>query len=622
MTVNKVNSPQILVDQQIDAAQNFTEDGKHIEALEIYEKLFADGPRTQALYDGAARSATAALLDGTFNEDWRRARRDALFRHLILQAERFDAPPAFAFQIARSHSSGGKDVYARTAAELKPVLTALRDEGLRDRSFLLMVLLLRAPLHDWMDQAALTRWHLDLLPDFDVGDMAIPYNVMFERLSAARNVADIASMIANTQPDALARRFPPWKLLRFHWITGSSRLEAVMPELLAEWRAGKSTSDEDLAALRSLALRLFVTQKLSGSPGDGLDQFVAEWTPMHPPRTRASAAESARAKLVSRHWQAIHAGFDLVRRRAPFLKVGKRRPRVALCVSGQLRGYMRAFPTWRESLLRDIDYEVVVHSWEKVGRSGAEPYRAYLPFAGGTFSEAYRAQAHRAGMPEMHKRYPALFAALQQGGIVTAGELGAFYGTDHVVLEDDAGPAFQGWSNSRKMHYKVAAAAGLLDRLAGEHDLVLRVRPDKQLGLIAFSWGDMLKATSAAPVIYADGAMGQQYGSLLIGDQVALGEPKAMAVYADTLNLVPRLATQHLTGCKPEFEGHVSLAQTCWHAGIEVHRLPVKIGRLMEAEPMSAPDIAAALEQDAAGRMDGMDQALLAAIRTDLGAGN
>jgi hypothetical protein len=94
-----------------------------------------------------------------------------------------------------------------------------------------------------------------------------------------------------------------------------------------------------------------------------------------------------------------------------------------------------------------------------------------------------------------------------------------------------------------------------------------------------------------------------------------------MAVYADTLNLVPRLATQHLTGCKPEYEGHVSLAQTCWHAGIEVHRLPVKIGRLMEAEPMSAPDIAAALEQDAAGRMDAMDQVLLDAIRTDLGAG-
>jgi hypothetical protein len=37
------------------------------------------------------------------------------------------------------------------------------------------------------------------------------------------------------------------------------------------------------------------------------------------------------------------------------------------------------------------------------------------------------------------------------------------------------------------------------------------------------------------------------------------------------------------------------------------------------AEQLTAPDIAGALEQDAAGRMDAMDQALLAAIRTDLG---
>lgn len=37
------------------------------------------------------------------------------------------------------------------------------------------------------------------------------------------------------------------------------------------------------------------------------------------------------------------------------------------------------------------------------------------------------------------------------------------------------------------------------------------------------------------------------------------------------------------------------------------------------AEQLVASDIAGALEQDAAGRMDGMDQALPAAIRTDLG---
>lgn len=618
MTDKKVDPPEASLESRMGAARNLANEGVHAKALEIYEDLFAGGVRNHALYDDAARATTAAILDSAIGEDWARDRRDALYRQLILQAERFGAPPAFAFHIASAHSSGAKDVLPRVAAELRPVLGTLKGEGLRDRGFLLMVLLLRTPLHDWMDQAELSQWHLDLLPDLDPGEMTIPYNAMFERLSAARNIADIAKLIERAQPDALARAFPPWKLILFHWITGSDRLERVMPELMAEWRRGKAMSDADIAAMRSLALRLFVVQKLSGSPGEGLDQFVAAWSKLHPNRTRP-AAESAKAKIVSRKRQAIHAALDLVGRRAPFLKLGKRRPKVALCISGQLRGYRQAYPTWRAGLLRDVDHEVVVHSWEKVGRSGAEPFRAYLPFAGATFSEVYRAQAHRAGMPEMHARYPALFAALREGGIVTPAELSAFYGTDHVVLEDDAGPQFDGWSNSQKMHYKIAAAAGLLDRLAGDHDLVLRVRPDKQLGLVAFSWSDMLRATSASPVIFADSGMGHQYGHLLIGDQVALGAPAAMAVYADTLGLVPRMAQQHLADCKPHYEGHVSLALTCWHAGIDVQRLPVKMGALMEADPMSSPDIAAALEADAAGRMDAMDETLLAAIRTDLG---
>jgi len=618
MTDPKDNPPKVLFDQQIEAAKNFVRDEKHSQALEVYETLFADETRSSALYEGAARAATAAILDSAFGESWPRARRDALYRHLILQTDRFDAPPAFAFQIASAHSSGAKDVLATVAAELTPVLTELKAEGRRDRAFLLMVLLLRAPLHGWIDQAELSRWHLELLPAFDAGDMAIPYNDMFDRTHFARNIADVAGLIGRTPPDALARGFAPWKLVLFHWFTRSGRLDHVLTELLAEWRTGKALSDEDLAAMRSLALRLFVTQKLSGSPGEGLDQFVAAWTRLHGQNPRRHAAESARARLGARHRQAINAALDLVRRRAPFLKLGRRRPRVALCISGQLRGYRRAYPTWCEGLLRDVDHEIVVHSWEKIGRSGAEPFRAYLPFAGRAFSEAYRAQAHRAGMPEMQARYPALFAALKQGGVVTKDELSAFYGTNHVVLEDDAGPEFDGWSNSRKMHYKLAAAAGLLDDLSGEFDLVLRIRPDKQLGLVAFSWRDMLAATAASPLIFADSAMGHQYGHLLIGDQVALGAPAAMAIYADTLNLVPRLAEQHLYACQPEFVGHVSLALTCWHAGIEVHRLPVRMGALMEAEPMSAPDIAAALERDAAGRGDAMDEALLAAIRADL----
>jgi hypothetical protein len=623
MPDKKDNPKSTSFDRQMDAANTFAGDGQHQRALEIYETLFAGKTRDQTLYEGAARSALSAILDSGFSTDWPQTRRDAVYRRLILQTDRFGAPPAFAFQIASAHSNMAGDTLARVAAALTPTLSALWDEGNRERPFLVMVLLLRPALPGWRDPAEISRWHLDLFDDFDRSDMAIPYNAMFDGTSFAANIADLTGLIARTPPADLARRFPRWKLMLLYWITGNALDDKLAP-ILAQLRAqgpDASGDEDDSAAFNSLSLRWASTHDIPARAlalDTVLGDLADRWHALRGSSADQARAASAKARLPSKQRQAVHAGLDLVQRRAPFLKLG-RRPRIAVCISGQLRGYRQAYPSWRAGLLRGIEHEVVVHSWEKIGRSGAEPVRAYLPFAGPAFCAAYRAEAHRAGMAVMQARYPALFAGLQQGGVVTTDALSAFYGTDHVVLEDDAGPQFAGWSNSRKMHYKLAAAAGLLERLSGDFDLVLRVRPDKQLGLVAFGWNDLLAATRRSATLFADVAMGHQYNHLLIGDQVAIGAPATMAAYAQTLDLVPVMAAQHLFNCTPAYIGHVSLAHSCWHAGIDVQRLPVRMGGLMEAEPMSAPDIAAALETDAAGRMDHMDQILLAAIRADLG---
>ena len=628
MTDQKIIANDTFIDHQISAAGAFLDSGNHGAALEIYEDLLERGVISQPLYVAAARAFTAAIVDKGFPDEWTEERRTALARRLIVQTGRDGAPPALAAAIAAVHAAGTPDSLAGAAAALRPAISALWDEGCRSSALLVIVLLLREPLESWRDQTEISRWHIETLPHLDRHELTLPYNSIFDPVSFRRNVADLKSVVEGTSPAELARRFPAWQLLLFHWIIGSGAYEQALPALLAELRSahpeGPSAPD-DRAAIHSLALRWASLghgpagrAALTDALGEELAALAGPWAALHSSDGRTADARKAKARLTSRPRQAAHFLAGQVVHRAPFLKLGRRRPRIAVCISGQLRGYRRALPTWQAGLLRNADCQFVVHSWEKVGRSGAEPYRAYLPFAGKSFCDAWRVHARRAGMATMLERYPHLFAALREGGEVRAEDLCDFYGTEHVVLEDDGAPKFEGWSNSRKMHYKIAAGNGLLDRLDDDVDLVLRIRPDKELGAMAFAWSDALSACRSSATLLADSAMGHQFGRIMIGDQVALASRQVMAVYADTLNLTPRLAQAELYSCDPNLQGHTSLALTCWHAGIDVRRLPVRVGALLEAEPMASDQIAAALEADAAGRMDAMDQTFLSAIRPDI----
>ncbi|MFE3837880.1 hypothetical protein [Pseudogemmobacter sonorensis] len=607
--------------------------GDHEAALRLGAGLMRDQP-PRAVFEAAAAAVVAALAGDALPP----GAHEDLLRALIVE-DPAGAAPALPLQIAVAHSGGDAKVLPGMARALAPPMAALWGEGHRGRGFLLLALLLRSapgsgPAGPPIAQEALSRWHHEALAGLGPADMAVPYNAMFDRQSFRRNLADVADLLAQSTAQSLAGRFQPWQIVQLHWISGGGAIDGLLPDLLAS--ALDAAPDAADPAMRALALRggalglipaevaAAAVAGPSGS-GDGAALWcgrIAEWAALRGP-DRAEIARALR-RLQSKPVQALHAAAGLAAARlaaagAPMLRLGRRAPRVAVCVSGQLRGWRRALPSWRRGLLQGADCRFFVHAWESIGRSGAEPFRAYLPFEGPAFGAAWRVAANRLGMAEMGARYPALFRALRHGGRVTAAEVAEFYGSESVVLEDDAAARFSGWSNSRKMHYKLAAAHDLAMASGEEFDLVLRLRPDKELGIAAFGWSDLIRAASA-PAIFADIPMASHYGHPMIGDQVAMGLPRAMAVYADTLRLAPDLAACGLYGCGPDFAGHTSLALACWHAGIAVERLPVRMGRLLEAANMRPSEIVGCLEADSAGRADDTDRALLGAARADLAA--
>lgn len=586
-----------------------TRAGQHADALRMLLPHFAKGAPSRALFQEAAAALVATVMGEGLPTTLPEAERTAFLQTLILQPSSEAEPAALHFQIASAHSGGSPRVLERMTGVLRPVLAGLWAQGCRDRSFLVMVLLLRSSLGETIGRSVLRQWHHELLPHFTSAELSIPYNWMFDRRSFNENVTDVRALIRGLPGPELARRFQPWQIVQLHWITGGTDIDPLLPQMVPAADPTTQPAGRSLA-LRAAALGL-------GSAPAGWEAQASRWTALHDRQQQARFRPSAQARLESRPTQALQAAIAVAARKAPILHLGRRRPRIAVCVSGQLRGWQQALPSWRRGLLQNADCHFFVHTWQNIGRSGAEHFRAYLPFAGTAFCAAWREQAQRAGMEVMTAQFPTLFSALRDGGRVTRAELSEAYCTDHIVVEDEAAPAFAGWSNSRKMHYKLAAAQKLVADGGEGFDLVLRLRPDKETGLAAFSWSDLI-AAACEPAIFADISFGFQYGYPMIGDQVAIGLPEAMAVYTDTFQIVPRLQADDFYRCGDDFVGHKSLALTLWHAGIAVRRLPVKMGRLLEAATMGSQQIADCLLKDAAGREDAMDMVLMEAVRRDL----
>ena len=215
----------------------------------------------------------------------------------------------------------------------------------------------------------------------------------------------------------------------------------------------------------------------------------------------------------------------------------------------------------------------------------------------------------------MRARHPSLFAALAHGARADADAIRRLYDTPHVVLEDDRAPAFASISNQAKMHRKIHLA-DVMARGEEPFDLHVRLRPDLPVRLRGFDWSDLASDARARPVLRAERGYGLHWGNLMIGDQFAIGVPDVMRTYADTWLTFPRAAQAALMGCPADFTGHVSLAFRCWIGGLEVERVPMRFGPLVEAEPLSSRDVVAALEAD--GAHDEAARRLLDAARADL----
>lgn len=302
----------------------------------------------------------------------------------------------------------------------------------------------------------------------------------------------------------------------------------------------------------------------------------------------------------------------------------KRRLRVAICVSGQLRGYQQAVRTWTHLGLQDHDVSVFVHVWKAIGRNWQRIW-----FFTRSNKMMYDTLVGPSGLAFLRDRYPTLAAAAEaaaaEGNDAREDELKAVYNTDFVRIEDDTRDQFRNRHNLWKMHYKVDQSHKLALEDGRAFDLIIRLRPDREfLPGSAPDWNAIHAESQARRIVYTDSPYLFTERQTWLGDQFAVGTQDVMDVYTGVYSDMEEFTR---AGAFPpdvpdHIRPHTNLFYLCFYRGLIGRMMPnVTFGALLDPAMLSIAEVLALARQDIARREeDDFDRQFIAAAEAALAA--
>jgi tetratricopeptide (TPR) repeat protein len=294
--------------------------------------------------------------------------------------------------------------------------------------------------------------------------------------------------------------------------------------------------------------------------------------------------------------------------------------RIAVCVSGQLRGYEAALPTWQSLGLWDHHLSFVVHTWKNVGRNLPDQATSAARSFDGDFLKSYQDVIRARGWNYMRQSYPCLIDAVLGHQVIDEAELTKFYNACSVVIDDETVPPFIGRGNFWKMYYKINRAHLLGMESCPNADIVVRIRPDKVFhGATAIDWHRVLWESKHHRIILADRPR-MLAPPFWIGDQFAAGVPEVMEIYANTFNLTEEAKETGAFDFPRTHFGHLNLAYATFQDGVGVRSFQgIGVETLKNAKIITAGTIVAALRKDVSQRSSlSDDDVLLSAALRDL----
>lgn len=324
---------------------------------------------------------------------------------------------------------------------------------------------------------------------------------------------------------------------------------------------------------------------------------LATWSGDH---VFAAATELAITKAVDE--PLVHSALRLStvrsRPRAP-------KPRIAICISGQLRSADNNLPAIIAGIATPLDADVFVHTWDKE-QSTPPRFRHLHRFLGEDLTAALPMTLRET--PAFAARFPQTTRTLQSPVelAVTADRLQGLAAPIKSVVEGEAtfeerhgvteGLRFARKMNQAKLFYKIAACDDLRvahELEAGtEYDVVIRIRPDLRIDVPCLEQYvyDAHANPNRVYIHYAD-----VRGS---GDQFAIASAPAMRAYSSMWKFLKQAQRfDYLPGFQNE-PAEILVAHHLMAAGLETRMVPV-MTNLLEAElAVVYHDLTESLESD------------------------
>jgi hypothetical protein len=312
------------------------------------------------------------------------------------------------------------------------------------------------------------------------------------------------------------------------------------------------------------------------------------------------------------------------RRRGVIPAILKRKPKVCVELSAQVRGYRRAFATWHRLGLEDCETVYVGHLWNKVGRRVPwAPHSAGRTFEG-NFLPAYIRTLGEHGFEYIRFQYPSLYQAVTSSDALDEDDVRALYKPVALEVESSDQPRFQGRRPSVQMYYSWWRSHQMALEHAGDADIFIRIRPDLYFtDDVGIDWRDFARRADAENMIYVQ--FPRRFlsigGAVGMGDQIAIGGPRGVGAYVDAFVETEAAYAGQRYGFPKKWTGHENCAySTFLHAvrGVAHPKLPDN-HPLYDPPTFRAEAILAWVETDMAGRTPtAVDEAWVAALRADL----
>jgi hypothetical protein len=290
----------------------------------------------------------------------------------------------------------------------------------------------------------------------------------------------------------------------------------------------------------------------------------------------------------------------------PFLNKNKNKKiKIAICISGQLRGFKKAFKSWQESLkLYDVDYYIFISTWKDIGYKkivGRHLYR-HFPLE---ISEELMIVWEELGEVRFKDIFNNLIKLIGKQQYISKEELSIFYETplENIIIHDEK-ELTEDITNPEKMYLKIEDSYNLAKSSKMNFDLFIRIRPDKYLEPFknGINWKE-LKEKCENGIVFSDfSPMFRMHFGPVIGDQIIIAnEENANILFRSYSNfkLIQRIGG--MVGMPDHFRGHSQLTNLTLIHGLKVDKIPglVLTDRyLLDAEKPSCKEVLTALEED------------------------